>query len=135
MGADLQIYQSFVPLFVQGEHEIDVQADEGVEWTITAIQAPAAEATTVDLPMTVEGTEPDYVGPIDFSEGVSVSIDHGGEGEFFMKRFDLDGSYGDQLIHGTGSYATETDVDYEGMGWILITASEEYEVGLEAGGN
>ncbi len=135
LGADIEIYQGFVPLFVQGQHEIDVQADEGVEWTITAVQAPAAEATTVDLPMTVERAEPDYVGMVDFSEDVSVSMDHDGDGEFFIKRLDSDGSYGDQLLQGTGNYATQTDVDDDGMGWILITGSEEYEVSLEVSGN
>jgi len=130
---DLRNYQGLVPVDIPpGQYTLAVRTDR--DWTIQVVQPEVGDGDLVTPEATISGTEPQYLGPVDFSEVGSVAVDHAGVGEFSLKLFNLNGEYLQELYNDQGIFEADVTVDYGGQGWLLVAAASEWELSVEADG-
>ncbi len=130
---DLRNYQGLVPVDIpQGQYTLEVRTDR--DWTIQVIQPEVGDGDLVTPEATLSGTEPKYLGPVDFSEVGSVAIDHSGVGEFSLKLYNLSGEYLQELYHDQGIFEADVTVDYSGQGWLVVAASSDWEIAVQSDG-
>lgn len=130
---DLRNYQGLVPVDIPaGQYTLAVRTDR--DWTIQVIQPEVGDGDLVTPEATLSGTEPKYLGPVDFSEVGSVAVNHAGVGEFSLKLYDLSGEYLRELYNQQGIFEADVTVDYGGQGWLLIAASSEWEITAQTDG-
>lgn len=108
-----------------GEYDLEIVADG--DWEVTVTQPRSA--TGADPALELSDSIPDYYGPFDFDGTYTVNGAHEGAGNFIME---VKGPGGRNLvINEIGVYDGATTFQYSGIGWIDVTAHDEWSIEIE----
>lgn len=114
------------------EHTLDITADG--EWWIGTTQQPQylIDEVATGWPVEVEGSTDNYIGPIDFSEGRTLSLSATGDSNNVAMIRDSFGAVAEVAVNEIGPYEGSGVVSIsDSVGWIDVEMSGEYQLVLE----
>lgn len=114
------------------QYQLDIDADGA--WSIGLDQPGVGEDKLEQLPLSAEGTGPDFVGPVRLEGVTEVAGSHAGESNFIVETRTAKGGLGswDIVFNEIGEFEGSGTTRAEGVAWVDINADGDWT--LEIGG-
>lgn len=110
-----------------GEYRLEVDADGS--WEVEVRQPRSA--TGDSLPVSLSGTAPDVIGPIQFEGEHVVAGTHGETGPFIVRVYRMNGLSRLIFNEAVGEFDGETTVTLDDVGWVDVNADGNWTVDIE----
>lgn len=112
-----------------GEYRLDVDADG--DWSATVRQPRWADAEAASPPVDAEGTNHDYIGPIEFAGGEVVTIEAQSDEHMAVWLADHHGRDLELLANDIGPYEQQTVVSESGYGLIRVETTGDWRIEIK----
>jgi hypothetical protein len=114
-------------LVEEGTYILEINADGPWEVTLRQPRATSGES----LPVSSSGSNPDVVGPVEFSGTGVATGSHDGDSNFQVQILPAEGQFGENVFNEIGEFDGETAYNFDGIGWVDINANGNWSLELE----
>lgn len=112
-----------------GTYLLDVDADG--DWELEILQPRATDDEADELPVELEGEEPDWAGPFEFDGlGVAHGV-HEGDGNFIVEILPQDDQFPELVFNELDAFEGETTFDIDGIGYVTVEADGPWSLAME----